>query len=770
MNFDTSLLFCYLEEDNIQRAYFRVRPLLTTEGDVREEAGKLWPNEGCLRIVPDRNEQHTFKIRMRTLGSYCVVDLRGQPADAGKIRTNKNFRPDRGEVNQYILYSDTVHALPENSFYQIVDGKAADYADAAARAITPLFYIREDDTLYGPLNAKAPVQPDTAQEAAGILCELPCPDGVTRLMLCMDNAPAPEPVVRPEVRPAAPAPVQQPVAVQQPAPVPQPVAAPAPVMPDVPAAPAEPVAATVDAAALPIGEKLVILDQQQSHEDTLRKLDKPVSSGANLLRQQPAAAQAPAAPAEPLTGTPLVRTPLQLSQPQAKNRTQEVVSTQWSVGKYEPPAQSFPSSVRMRDVENPVEAACASLRTAWNATANRDQLTDFILSLDGIRAALERKLCPGSNETVMQHVLRGRLQDLEAERLTALCELDRAQRDVDAYKQELLNGMAARVRRETGELESARDAARTQLDSMKTELNALALQRDALMSRVSELQSATLPEAAAALCAQMQMLVPVNGTPLRMRPAAGAAADAETIIARVMDACQASGVAIDRNTAITLLALLALSPRIGLACPTPGPLSTLVRNIVCMLGWQHGFAQQTAAEQRPLCGERPVDATPALLMTSLPNYAPIAGVTKLLMNRSSVGLVRNAAYDVNAWPVLTLPSLPFLPEMDEQTVQPVAASSVSAMFEKRFATDAEIDQVLLPVLNAAAPLSGVARKRMYAFVAVCAGLLEGGLPVAVDWAIAMWICPGVERGTRQHAAVKALLDEYPLSLSKLSAN
>jgi hypothetical protein len=117
-----------------------------------------------------------------------------------------------------------------------------------------------------------------------------------------------------------------------------------------------------------------------------------------------------------------------------------------------------------------------------------------------------------------------------------------------------------------------------------------------------------------------------------------------------------------------------------------------------------------------------------------------------------------------------LPNLPFVPEHDAQDAQPVAANCLATMFEKRFADDAEIDKVLLPVLNAAQPLSGAARKNMYAFIAVCAGLLEGGLPVAVDWAIALWLCPGVERGTRQHAAVKAMLDEYPISLSKLCVN
>ena len=50
MNFDRSLVFSYIEEDNIQRAYFRVRPLLTMDGNIQQEAVQLWPNEGGLRI------------------------------------------------------------------------------------------------------------------------------------------------------------------------------------------------------------------------------------------------------------------------------------------------------------------------------------------------------------------------------------------------------------------------------------------------------------------------------------------------------------------------------------------------------------------------------------------------------------------------------------------------------------------------------------------------------------------------------------------------
>lgn len=474
----------------------------------------------------------------------------------------------------------------------------------------------------------------------------------------------------------------------------------------------------------------------------------------------------PTAPGEPLTGTPLVRTPLRVSTQQAKNRTQEVVSNQWSVGKYEPPAANLPNGTRMRHVENPVESACAALRDAWNATGSHDQLTDFILSLDGIRSTLEKKLCNGG-VTIMQRVLRDRLQDLEAERLTALCELDKARKDVDAYKQDLLNGMASRIRRETERLTADKAAEQTHLDALKAEVNALTVQRDALLGKVNELQSDQLPEAVAKVMAQLQMTAPVNGIPLRMSPVSGVSVDKESLISRVMDACAASGVQVERNAAIALLVLMGVTARIGLSCATPAPLSSLVKNIMVRLGWQSSFAHQIAAEQRPMCGLRPVDATPAVLMTSLPNYAPRTDVTKLLLSRSVTNLVRNAAYDANPWPILSVPALPYVPELQEDDGDPVSAASIAALVSERCATDAEIAQVLDPVLNAAAPLSSAARKEMNHFIAVCAGVMEGGLPAAVDWAIQLWVVPGVERGSKQHNAVKALLDEYPLSLSKL---
>lgn len=748
MNIDRSLIFSHLEEDNVQRAYFRVRPLLTLEGDVREEAIQLWPAEGGLRIVPDRNEQHTFKGRMRSLGAYCVVDLRNQPAEAGKIRTNKNFRPERGEVNQYILYSDTVHPLPEHTFYQLLDGKAADFAVLAGSSITPRFFIREENTLYGPVSKVAPAMPEPAAEASAMLFDLPCPDGVSRMMLCLDDAPEHEAEV-PEASEDLPTPE------------------PAPVQPDT-----SPVkAAETKDEALPIGKPLQILDKGKSTDATLKQLDKPVSAGANLLRQQPGKPLAdlpkPTTPSGALSGTPLIRAPLHVSMQQHKNRTQEVVSNQWNVGKYEPPAHELPAGAQMRSVQNPVEAACNQLRTAWNASSAHDRLIDCILSLDGIRSQLEAKLCKGSNMTIMQRVLRDRLQDLEAERLSALCELDKAHKDVDAYKQELINGLTARINRETAQLKADQAEAEAAVNTLKASINALTLQRDALLTKVDELQGSVLPETVAKLIADAQMVTPSAGIPLRITPVSGQDASTDEVLQRLMDTCHASGIEITRNAAIVLLVLLAFCPRIGLRCTTPAPISTLAANIAAALGWQHSYAHQTDAEQRPVVGLRPTDGTPAVLMTSLSNYAAMPGLTKLTLVKSAEQLCQNSSYAAQPWPVLPIPALAFIPELELPDAAPISASALEHFCEKPAVSDGELDAILSPILAAAAPLSGASKKELYRFISICAGLLEGGLPVAVDWGILLWIIPSLIVGSKEAAAIKPLLDEYPLSLAQL---
>ena len=234
--------------------------------------------------------------------------------------------------------------------------------------------------------------------------------------------------------------------------------------------------------------------------------------------------------------------------------------------------------------------------------------------------------------------------------------------------------------------------------------------------------------------------------------------------------CGKCGLTLTKNQGIALLLLLAMSDRIGIVSPTPAPAATLIRNIAAAMGWERSFAHQISAEQRPMVALRPVDATPVLLLTSLPNYAPIPGMHKLLLSRSSIGLTRNAAYDAGQWPILPLPALPFIPELPADDAAPISQAALTALLDATSVaktSDEEITAVLSPIFAMVSPLSGAARAEMYRFIRVAAALMEGGLPVALDFAILLWVVPMVDRTSRNFADFKALLDEYPLSQAKL---
>lgn len=740
MDLEHDLVFAYLEEDNIQRAYFRVHPLLTPHGMVREEAVQLWPDEGCLRIVPDRAEQHTFKDRMRALGHYCAVDLRGISAEAGKIRTNKNYRPDRGEINQYILYSDAVKPLPSDTFFEVLEGLPADAAALAAKAVTPLFFIHHDDVLFGPVNAAVPTEPQPAAEASATLFPLTTPDGVSRLMLCMPTPAEAHPAS--SAVSAAPAPVKE-------------------------AVPMQPVSVKEDEA-LPLGQHLDILDASKTHDETLQDLAQPLSRSANLLRTPSPRQTVPAMPRSQeqnrpgsLNGTPLVRTQFKTSVPQPKNKLQEVISNQWRVARYEPPADALPAGATMRHVDNPVENACQSLKAAWQVPEAQNQLIDFLLSLDGMQAKLEPRLMPTGSQSPLQKALVRHLEDLEAERLSALIQLDKAKADVETFRKTALAALSEKARAEYTKLCSDKAEHEASITQLKEQLSVLLAQRDELLTCIDDLQHAQLPAALAKAAAVGQLNIPASSIPLRLNRQSGVTISAEELIRRV------DAVLANRNEAVVLLALLAVCPLFGLAASAPAVAATTLRNATAALGWLDSYAQQVSPEQQPMTSAAPADATPAILLTALANYAPLPSVTKVLLGRTPADLTMNPAYATVSWPILPLCVSATVNEADVQQAVPVSAASLQSLTHQSSFTTEQIDAVLADVFAACPPISGKANAEMHQFIQAAAPWLDGGLAVACDWAILMWLIPAMDRTTAASAQFKSLLQEYPLSLAHL---
>lgn len=753
MDYEREPMLAYLEEDNTQRAYFRARPLLTPSGYAQEEALKLWPDEGGLRIVPDKNEQCYFKDRMRSIGNFCLVDLTPFPPEANKIRTNKNYRPEKEEKNQYIIFSDTIHPLPEHTFFEVVPGTAESYAAAAEAAITPLFMIRDGDTLYGPVSKAAPAAPQPAPEMQAVLYDLPCPDGKVRAILCCAKTvedPAP---VREEAVPVndEPAPVQEDAVPVNEEPAPIPAAS--------DEAPAEtPVQSDEE---LPLGKELHILDQSKGFAETLQDIHQELPSSANLLHtEHDTSVVVVPQPSAPLTGTPLVRgAAVRTSVPRPKNKLQEVVSSQLRAVRNDPPAEPLPADAQLRSVHNPVESACEQLRAAWELPEAQRQLVDFILSLPGVSMSLT-----SARDTTLQQTLQNKLRDLEADRLSLLYQLDKARSDLDAFRKQEIAGIAEKAKAHIQVLEKQQQACEAALTTVKEQMNNLLMQRDALQGEIVQLQQEKLPQALSDALARTQLVAPPSGSPLYLNARSGKPAEASALVDTAVTAAQASGITLSRNAAAAMLALMTACTHMAVVTPAIAPASTLISNLMAACGWASGLATQTNAAQQPIASPAACDSTPLVLISPAAMMMPVENVFRVVLSEDPANVFGSAAYKLSPYPVLRLERLPFIPAKSANA-QPLSVEALRALID----CDAgSVQQALAPMMNQIAPLSGESMQQMQRFVNVASPLMEGGLPAACDWAIRLWIlprCAGLRRDALEQ--FRPLLAEYPMSAALL---
>ena len=233
--------FCIgiLEEDNPLKSYFRFKPLLVAEEGryVPFSEPDTYPQDSCIRIVPDKNEAYHFKARMRRMGLFCVVDLRAHPDENDKIRPNKNYREDGPERNAFIIYSDVVKEPAPGLILELLPESMADKPCPMPRTAQVLLKGEEplperlcweplpDDETIGALKPTGELCPlDRAQ-----LFDLPT-FGEQTVAFAILPPPEPDPVPAPRPvdaahRPAEPLRAPQEVAAPR-APIPQPVAEP----------------------------------------------------------------------------------------------------------------------------------------------------------------------------------------------------------------------------------------------------------------------------------------------------------------------------------------------------------------------------------------------------------------------------------------------------------------------------------------------------------------------------------------------------------------
>ncbi len=673
------VILVYLEEDNTQRAFFRIRLLLTAYGALSAEEIAAYPDDGYLRIVPDKNEQHTFKERMRAMGGICALNLRDVAPEANKIRTNKNYAPARGETNQFIVYSDAVQPLPKDLLYEVVA------ENALGMAMTPLVYARSGGNIYGPLDKETglPVGeqqkllPDSPQLHAVTL-----PDGRELLIYWAKPAQAPAPEVKIEA-PVAEAPAPAPVAVL-------------------------------------------------NAIETIQALDAPLNEKANRLNA-PAKRIQPMESPKRLAGTPLFVTPKPATPPlRVRNSLIETVDQQRYAAKYEAPGAVLAADAHLRDVQNPVEQFKRALQSVWQAPQAQRQVVSAVMEMPGMRPMLAKSMGENTSDFTIA-AMHAQLQELEADRLMTLMQLDKAKADMATLREDAL----AQVNRE-------QKAAQAKLQS-ETERLTAAL-------KVLEDQVHLLNAESAALQENADLL---TGAPCLRRPA-GVSAPRKELIMRVQACLKAQGFRCDADDAQALLMGLALNEgQLSLLSDTAADALLAVKALAAALGAAYSSTAQKSAPGGDGLAFAVDAVLPSIPTVYLQNNAPAKAY-------EYAPFARLYCQASDALPG----ALPIYPAIAESCLQQELLGAGSELSADAQQVIANLRQKMKEL---GAPLPLGLCGQWTRFVCCAQNTMQGGVSAALDYGVRSYVLPYAQSKNLSTDVLNSLLAAFPRTLTALHA-
>ena len=724
MTFQGKAVLVYLEEDNIARSFFRIRPLMTQDGPIGAEIAAEFPDEGYLRIVPDKNEQHTFKERMRSLCGPCLMDLRYQPADANKIRTNKNYSPARGEINQYIIYSDAIHALPDDMLYQVVS------ADERNKAITPFVYIRNGANIQGPFKKET-----DASSAEGSI--LP-PDSTELHVLAMPNGPEiliywpKKTETAPAVSPASETDAHQAIPAEA-------AASPAASVPpaDGKAAPAAP-------------EKPTTINAHQQ----IQEMNVSLSESANLLRSSASAVSAPVnndKSTKPLSGTRLYQAPQQSASPRrAHNSLMEIVDNQRYAAKYEAPGAVLPQNAELKDVSNPVDAFKRALQGLWQSTEAQQQAIDVLLSQPSMKAMLSKSIAANNGDATLA-AMKTQLQELEAERLMILMQLDDAKKNLADFREEALSELIKVQQKKIKELTEAELQAQKAAEDARQALESLnTMCRDAA-EKLGEIQK--------------PFMNPDHT--LFLSPAVGKAVSKDELIKRIESSMTAAGFLMRPGDALEMLTAYALSDSI---------LEIRAQSECDALSAYHAFANALGSKIHKKSYKwdaHVLDTGDAPLFIHFSDYThPLVTNVYIASTCNDYSDYRGEECRDYSWASLIVePSQEAIPT-SLPSFTPVSKACILKETIKESSLHQEtldlIRNLRLALHEAGRPLPLHAVKTLCRFIACTQNALPGGVAEAIDRAVCVYAVPHIQTYKLPADKLKNLLAAMPRTLKALN--
>ena len=439
MDFSGKLFLAAMEEDNTQRALFRVRPLLCEEGNITQEDLEELIDEGFLRVVPDKAEQHTFKERMRDLGQLCLINLKDIPPDFNKVRLNKNYAPNRGENNRFVIYSDAIEDMSGVGIFEVVSDPKI------TKPTTEAYYLRNGGHIQGPyhsadgnaLDTVSLIAPDSHR-----LFSVTMPDEREKLYFWPKQHIS-IPVENDEVKEKENE------------------------------AEAEDFEVKVAESSMSAKEKI---EEIQASIVPYLNPDEEVEENEELPESE-----APAEGTKKLLVTPIKHTAQRTTHPRSDYQSlHSVVDRAVRQGRPEEPSVSLQNTGSLQPVTNPAEQFRQVLEQLWNHPESKQQaVKDFLAMPDSAEALGDKGSRNGKHS--MQAVMQQQLNQLEAERMALMMEFEH----IKENREEMIKAVIKDGSNRNEELANRQNDLESTIQNLSSQCEELSVKREELLRDVN---------------------------------------------------------------------------------------------------------------------------------------------------------------------------------------------------------------------------------------------------------------------------------------------
>ena len=815
-----TVTLAFVEEDNKQRVIFRIFPLCTREGEMLLGNKELFPDDGSLRIVPDKREQSTFKERMREINGLCAINLVSDGRELVKVRQNRNYAPDQGERNQQAIYSDVICEFAPGACFEVVEAGM----DASA-ALTPMVLIQHGKLLVGPV---------AREEVAATALDTLKPFGDDSFLLhqfetellgsrriCWnpesllnwrqrrsalrrkerghaDEPKAPEAAkvadVQAEEEVVAakadklsentaekadkqPKQSQREKKEKQPEqPAPQPVLeqsehkqerqsrkerkpqenadkhGEAQAKAETPSAEA---ATTAEEAALPIGSRLEILDQDLSFDQQLSRLAQPLSSTANRLSAEQEAVEEEPLPEENaahFNGTPLNRNARQITRSMRKPQSVHHVVERHMVqsGAF----QDEQSTYQM--VENPIERLLMDLEYVWQNTELRDgalaQLLENESFMHDMLTAFRRKGFSTRTTAAAQE----QLAEIEAERLDLLMQLETAKENEKQYREKALSNLSHKLRGES--------------ERLKREVATLEKTRDSLKATAQALSVEVTEQTRNYMTQHITCLTAADQQRAVLSPVMGECYTAAQLAENLRQHMNNNGFAISEDEAMTLLVLFSVSDSLCLCAATTEDAQRFATLMMECLG-----LQSVCTVMQPGCNVELVSLLPENdLRTPTVSIQPVGTEAIQAFGHKTI-FIATAEESVPLFmPIFRAPThlrRTFDNGDEWQTIRPASLEAFRKIRSDVHPLLTEAEKWFTDMKNAMVQqqiaIPEVTLEDMRRFMEAGMRRVRGGFVAAADIAVSHWIAPVFLRTDSDAESLRKIFNGLPRTLELL---